>query len=181
MEGVLLGICVFIFLLLIIFYPFKIKAMFHVNLFKNVGFVVIRIFGINVFGARFNISDNGKFDVKRMKKKSHNNKNKKLTKEYFKCLAKEVDVKKIELIIDLGIEKDAYKTAMFCGELHSFASILYAYALRKYKHINILSFIEPKYSEDVLEASGAFVASLCLMDMIKSICCALKKVKKKEV
>lgn len=175
MKGALLGIAVALFVVLIVIYPFKLKAVFHINVLEDLCFLAIKVFDIKLFCARFTITKEGKFDMDKFnKKKKKKKKDPLLLSSYFMCLAKMLHFKKLELFFTGGSSENAYYVSMLCGYVNAISSALYAVLLNKYKHIKIYSDIDPDYGQDRLELSASVVISFSLLDMIISVICAYK-------
>lgn len=166
-----------LFVLSVLYYPFKMKGAVHFNIFEEVGFVVFKIFNIKVYSAVLNVDNAGKFSIddKKRKKKKINN----ITKEYFGCLLKKVSLKNVEVYFDCGIKDDACKSALICGYVDALANSVFAVLLSKNKQMRSIALINPLFNEERLELTSSCEASLCLFDVVLSFLCAVKnKIKK---
>ena len=71
MKWLLIGF-IFMFILLVVTYPFKISWYFHINLLNNIGFVVFKVLFIRLMCERFKIDNHFEFQTEREKKKKKN-------------------------------------------------------------------------------------------------------------
>ena len=174
MREMLLEIFVLLFVVALILYPFKIKAVMHVNVFEDLAFLAVKVFDFKLFCARFTITKEGKLDIDKFKKKKKKKKDPLLLYSYFTCLAKLLNIKKFELYFTSGFKNNAYHSAMLCGYVNVFSSIVCGLLLNKYKHIKIYSDIGADFENNRLELSGMVVVCFSLLDMLISVICAYK-------
>ena len=169
MKGLVVLIIVTLALMLVLTYPFKLKANTHIDVFNNVGFVACKIAGIKVLCLKFKLRQDGKFDIERNKKKRKKKKNKTLSHYYFKTLASRVHFKKIDIIIDIGIKDEVLGSTMVSGYIGVFLSAITACLLNNNKHLRVFNSVLPCYEKDVIEFTGLGVISFSLADMMISI------------
>lgn len=179
MKETLMIVVLICIALIIVSYPFKIRGAFHVNVLKDVGFIVIKLFWFKLFCARFKISSDGKLLVEEIKKRKRKP-NKMLLMYYFSCLIKKIDVKKIELYFTGGSDSDAHYVSMLCGCISSISAAVFSVLINKYRKIKIYNNIEPNFSDNKLETTMAFAVRFSLLNVMSSLLCAYKSYFKKK-
>ena len=165
-------ICFIILLIvLIIGYPFKIKWSFHINLLENVGFVVFKVLFIRLTCERFKLNSRGQIEVERERKEKRN---KLLIQKYIYSLAKRVEVKNVDLFVDVGAENDAYFVSVLSGYIGASLSVVEALIINKYEKVKMYVFYIPNYEESKLECTGKIIVRFSLIDVAFAFIEALK-------
>ena len=164
---------IFALVVTVLNYPFKLKVAVHVNMLENLGFAMVKIFGCRLTNIKFELH-NGRVGVKKNKKEGKK-KFKQIRKFYLLCLLKNVVVKKGEVFFSFGIKEDAFKTAMVVGCVNSLVCSMFAVLINRNKGMKTFVSVEPCYKENKLEVSVLGVVSFSLIDVIKSINCAVLK------
>lgn len=175
MKEIALTCLIILFILLVIVYSFKVKIVFHFNVFEMVGFVSIKALGFKMFSGKFTINEQMQFELEKPKKKSKKKKKPiSLLTVYFLTLAKRLSVKKFEWYFTCGSNTDASLVSLLCGYVLCLDSIVSSVLLNSYSHVKIYNDIDPIYDSDRLEASSNIVVSFCLLDMLVSLFVAYK-------
>ena len=172
MKWLLIGF-IFMFILLVVTYPFKISWYFHINLLNNIGFVVFKVLFIRLMCERFKIDNHFEFQTEREKKK-----NQVFFHNYIFCLSKRVDVKKIDVFCDVGSEEDAYFISMLNGYIDAVLAMVSGVFLNRFKSLKIFNNVEPYYEKSILEFTGKIIVSFNLISVLLSTIMAYKLTKK---
>ena len=179
MKCIFLIVLIVLFVALVLIYPFKLKGALHADLVNNVAFVVIKVFDIKLHSSKVQISD-GKIKIDK-KKKKNKHKDKKLHHYYFMSLIKKVNVKKLEVMLDVGFKNNPYLTSMLCGGISLLISCLSVIILELYGSNRVFESVQPHYDYNIFELSGELVVSFTLLDMFISIISAIINKRKEKV
>lgn len=170
MRDTFLVVCVLLFVVLILWYPFKVKIAVHLNVFDAIGFVSIRSLCFKLFSAKIQINENGRLELLQAKKKQQKKRKPfSLLSVYFMTLAKRLSVKKFEWYFTYGSNKNADIVALICGYVLAFDSIVSGVLLNRYNHVKIYNDIDPIFDDNRFEVSTSVVVSFCLFDMFVSV------------
>ena len=170
MRVTLLVLFVLVLGILFVTYPFKFKALLHINALKDVGFGAVKVMHVRLFCARFNISSTGKLNMDSgIKKKKKKKKPVTFRKVYFTCLAKLLTVKKVEILFDGGCKDSAYLVALLNGYINALSAIGVSWLINKYRHIRVFYNASPYFNENRLEISGSVVVAVSLLDIFLSV------------
>jgi len=172
MKAFLLVLFITFFIIAFITYPFKIKGVFHIDVYNNVGFIAFKVLFIKLAAVRFKLADNGQIKVHKLKKKKK--KDNYLFTFYVLSLAQKVNVKKLELFFDFGNE-DPYFASLVSGYMGAITSSIISVFLNRYEGVKIFTSFIPKFDKNQLEASGEFVVTFSLIDVLLSFINALSK------
>lgn len=173
MQNILIVFFIISFVIMILCFPFKIRAMGHFNLLDLIGFYSFKIMKFRLLNGKIWL-ENGKIVVQN----TVNVLKDKFSDEFSKILIKEliarIDAKKIEIFFSGGISNNSFSSAIMCGSVSSITQSLYSYLSQKYYNVKLYEDIDARFGQDNLEITFDFVISISFLSIIISMINAIR-------
>lgn len=179
-------ICIIILCLLVI--KFKITIVFNFDAIQNAGTFEIKVINITVYKKKIKIhlnKDSKKPELKIYHNEEKNKKEKKKKRIFFKTilkvLLKLVDIKNINININLGKSDNAFLTAMSTTSATILVTSILSYFNINYNN-NFKCIVNPIFNKDTLQISMFSIIYISFADIISSlIICTIKVLKNKSL
>lgn len=153
---------------LILVYPFKIRFMFHFDLFDFRGFYSVKILGIKLLSGMMYRKD-GKIEVLNSADVFSGNMSKPFVKRLMAELLKKLNINKVEIFFVGGVKGNSFSSAMICGGVSSVVQTLYSVLSQKYYSVRLYQDVSAAYGKDKLELTFDIVTSISILSIIISI------------
>ena len=177
MRNLLIVFFIIVFLMMVVFFPFKTRLMGHLNLIDLKCFYSLKAWIFKLFAGKI-VFKNGKIDMENeetLLSKTYNN-------DYFKIVGKELfselDVKKLEVFFVGGLKNDSFSSAIMCGFVISLVETIFGVLSLKFDDVKMFKDIQPTFDENNLEFTMDIVVSISLWRVVKCFLNAEKKNKK---
>ena len=176
MQKVLIVFFIVFFVILVLVFPFKTRAMAHVNLLELKCFYSVKIWIIKILCGMANFENErlNVFNDKTIFSGEYDDKLKAFSKE----VLKHISVKKVELFFTGGAKDNSFSSAMICGTMLSIVETIYANLSLLYEDVKMYKDIEPTFKEDNFELTIDFVASISVVKLLISVFKSKKELKK---
>ena len=174
MQNILIVFFIVYFLIIILFFPFKIRCMGHFNIIEMMGFYSLKILKLKIINGRIKY-ENGKIVVQNSVNIIQDKFNGEFSRKFIYNLLSKIEVKKVEIFFSGGISDNSFSSAIICGGVSSFVQSVYSYFSQKYYNVKLYEDIEPKFGEDNLELTFDFVINVSMFSIIVSLLSAFKK------
>lgn len=176
MQKVLIVFFIVFFVILVLVFPFKTRAMAHINLLELKCFYSVKIWLVKILCGMANF-ENERLNIlndKTIFSGEYDDKFKTFSKE----VLKRIEVKKVELFFTGGAEDNSFTSAMVCGTMLSIVETIYAKLSLLYDDVKMYKDIEPTFKEDNFELTIDFVASISVVKLIISVIKSKKELKR---
>ena len=176
MQKVLIVFFIVFFVILVLVFPFKTRAMAHVNLLELKCFYSVKIWIVKILCGMANFENErlNVFNDKTIFSVEYDDKLKAFSKE----VLKHISVKKVELFFTGGAKDNSFSSAMICGTMLSIVETIYANLSLLYEDVKMYKDIEPTFKEDNFELTIDFVASISVVKLLISVFKSKKELKK---
>ena len=168
MKNILIVFFIVLFIISVLVFPFKIRAMGHFNLVKLVGVYSLKIMFLKILTGRVKF-ENEELQVENLANILENEKNADFSKQLMINICKRIDIKKIELYFKAGFCDDSFSSAIVCGGVSSFIKTVYSVLTQKYYNVKLYEDIDPTFSQDNLELTFDAVISISFISLIVSL------------
>ena len=177
-KDMLIVFFVIIFLLLVLFLPFKLKILSHLNLIELKGFYSGKIAGIKILEGMIFADINGEIEMKNSANMLSKNFNEEFAKSFGGELVKKLTVLKSEIYIISGFVEDSYLSALLSGTMSAIVKSIYSYFSFEFEESKLICDIKPVFDRSSFEVSVRFVATITIFKIIVSLFKSLKNLKK---
>ena len=168
MKSLLIVFFILIFILLIMFFPFKVRVAMHINLLEYKAFYCFKIWRLKFLCGKAEL-ESGKISVQN----SNNMFSKDIDADFAKWMAKDIisrlDVKKMEIFFTGGFEEDSYASALVCGTVTSLVRAGYSVLSQQYEDVRLYEDIVPTFAESNLELTFDAAVSISIFQAIVSL------------
>ena len=164
MQKVLIVFFIVFFVIMVLVFPFKTRAMAHINFLELKCFYSVKIWIVKILCGMANL-ENDRLNVFNEKTLFSGDFDEKF-KTFAKMVLEKIDVKKVELYFSGGFVDNSFSSAIVCGSVLSIVESIYGYLSLKYGDVKMYKDIEPTFKEDNLELTIDFVASISVIGLI---------------
>ena len=178
MKSMLIVFFIALLLLLIIMFPFKIRAMGHFNLLSLKGYYTLKIWRLKILCGKIERDDSGELKVTNANNILKGDFNNPFVKKLSKEILDRIDVKKIEIFFTGGFINDSYSSAIMCGTISSVIKSLYGYLSLMYEDVELYEDVNPTYNESNLELTVSGIVCVSLFKLFVGVISANIKTKK---
>ena len=167
MQKVLIVFFIVFFVILVLVFPFKTRAMAHVNLLELKCFYSVKIWIVKILCGMANFENErlNVFNDKTIFSGEYDDKLKAFSKE----VLKHISVKKVELFFTGGAKDNSFSSAMICGTMLLIVETIYANLSLLYEDVKMYKDIEPTFKEDNFELTIDVVASISVVNLLISV------------
>ncbi len=168
-------------LLMLLFFPFKMRLMAHFNLIEMKGFYSFKAWRIKILCGKVYRDAENKFVIENTDNMVKNRYKDKVTQKFSLLMLKLIDVKKVELFFTGGFKENSFSSALVCSAASLFVDVTYAYLSNKYISVKLIEDVKPTFDEDNFELTFDFVAAVSIFNVIKSAIKAKLEVRKERL
>ena len=169
MKSMLIVFFILVFLLMIMFFPFKIRLMSHVNLITAKCFYCFKFWRLKFLCGKIVLNENGKIEMHNSNNLLSGEYDKVFVSELSKQFLKRLDVKKMELFFTGGFVEDSYASAILCGTISSFVQTLYSFLSQRYENVKMFEDVLPTFHETNLELTFDVVVCISFFQMVLGV------------
>lgn len=180
MKSLLIVFFIAVLILMLTFFPFKVRSMIHLNLIERKCFYCFKFWRIKFLCGRAQIDNSLGLKIENSNNLISGKLNQTFTKNLASELLKQIDVKKIELFFTGGFVDDSYSSAIMCGTVNAFVQSVYSILSQKYKNVRMYEDVTPTFYETNFELTGDVVIKISLFQIFVSLIKA-SKIKNKEL
>lgn len=172
---VVIFVLVFVALLFLLFFPFKIRVRAHFNIVSNNGFFCVRFAFFNILCGRLRFANDFRFEIETQKTFFDIEKKiSKRTELFLKHLIKQVDVMFLDFVFEGGKKDDAYITSLLCGGVQAASSALFSILKTKNVSGSFRKNVLVDFQKNAIAFSIDTAISISVFDIFKSYIFSIK-------
>lgn len=169
MKSILIVFFIVVLIMLIMFFPFKVRMMSHTNLIELNCFYCFKLWRLKFLCGMAKLDKKGEIEVENSNNLFDGDIDKLFAKKLVIVLMEKINVKKIELFFSGGFVEDSYTSALVCGGVTSIVKSLYGYFSQRYDNVKMYEEITPTFHETNLELTFDIVISVSIAQVLSSV------------
>ena len=171
-------------LVLLLIIPVKFKISFDYNIFKNRGFLKIKLFNFKMFYYKLKLNKNkivlSNFKTTKELNLEINKKNIDYAKELQNEILKRLYLKELIVYFNFGLKDKPFPSAIICSGIETVLSVVSS-LIKFQKPTAIINYkVSPYYSKDIFNTDFNLIISISITNLIISLLKAKRHINKKE-